>query len=214
MAFLTTSNKKSLLLATTYTFLMGIGMYLMYSIFNFQYATLGMINFFAFFLPLIILFTIVFCKKNFIWSEIGFQKTEKKHLLWLLPTLLAIITILIFSFQDASSLSGSQWFAIAVGLFMAMLIGVGEEVVYRGAVLHSFIKNRPVWIGMIISAVLFSLVHAVNVFGGMSTPDMLGQLQGTLITGLLYAPIAILLRNIWPLIIIHGLWDFSIVKTK
>jgi uncharacterized protein len=56
---------------------------------------------------------------------------------------------------------------------------------------------------MLARAMAFSLLHAVNVFGGVSLLSMCIQLVLTFLFGFLFAPLMIELNNILPLIIFH-----------
>lgn len=88
-----------------------------------------------------------------------------------------------------------------------MLVGLGEEIMYRGIVLHAFLTTRQVRWAMLVSAIGFSLLHAVNVLGGSPLPDVLQQLILTFLWGFFFAPLMLKLNNIVPLIIFHWLWD-------
>jgi hypothetical protein len=61
---------------------------------------------------------------------------------------------------------------------------------------------------MFVSAIAFSLLHAVNVFGGMALLNVPMQLIMTFLFGFLLAPLMLKLNNIVPLILFHWLWDF------
>ncbi len=61
---------------------------------------------------------------------------------------------------------------------------------------------------MLVSAIAFSLLHAVNVFGGVPLLAVPIQLLNTFQFGFFFAPLMLKLNNILPLIIYHWLWDF------
>jgi len=61
---------------------------------------------------------------------------------------------------------------------------------------------------MFVSAIGFSLLHAVNVFGGVPLLGVPMQLITTFLFGFLLAPLMLKLNNILPLILFHWLWDF------
>lgn len=79
---------------------------------------------------------------------------------------------------------------------------------YRGIVLHAFLTTNRVRWAMLVSAIAFSLLHAVNVFGGVALLGVPMQLIMTFLFGFLLAPLMLKLNNIVPLIIFHWLWDF------
>lgn len=81
---------------------------------------------------------------------------------------------------------------------------------YRGIVLHAFLTTNQVRWAMLVSAFGFSLLHVVNVFGGMLLLGVPTQLIMTFLFGFLLAPLMLKLNNIVPLMIFHWLWDFVV----
>jgi membrane protease YdiL (CAAX protease family) len=105
-------------------------------------------------------------------------------------------------------LSAAQWQLFAIAGFTTLLVGLGEETMYRGIVLHAFLTTNRVRWAMLVSAIGFSLLHAVNVFGGVPLLTVPAQLISTFLFGFLLAPLMLKLNNIVPLMIFHWLWDF------
>ena len=105
-----------------------------------------------------------------------------------------------------------NWRTFAFFGFVTLLIGTGEELAFRGILLHSFLGRQSsrtrVALAMLVSAVGFALLHSVNYFGGEPLPDMLRQLVYTFRWGMVFAPLMLRLKNIIPLMIVHWLWDF------
>ncbi|WNZ43761.1 CPBP family intramembrane metalloprotease [Leptolyngbya boryana CZ1] len=75
-------------------------------------------------------------------------------------------------------------------------------------VLHAFLTTGRVRWAMLVSAIAFALLHAVNVFGGVPLLAVPIQLLNTFQFGFFFAPLMLKLNNILPLIIFHWLWDF------
>jgi membrane protease YdiL (CAAX protease family) len=92
---------------------------------------------------------------------------------------------------------------LAVAGFTTLLVGLGEETMYRGIVLHAFLTTNRVRFAMLVSAIAFSLLHAVNVFGGVSLLSVPAQLIMTFLLGFFFAPLMLKLNNILPLMIFH-----------
>lgn len=82
---------------------------------------------------------------------------------------------------------------------------------FRGILLRGALARYNVIASLLISAVGFSLLHSVNIFGGEPTNEVGSQMFATLMDGLFMAPIAILVGNLIQLIIAHFLWDFILL---
>ncbi len=202
------------LTAFIYTVLIGIGMYTMHHIYGIKYGESEMVKPLVWFELVMTIFAFFMAKKYFSWQELGFGKINFKNILWFVPMLI-IGTILLlylgyFIITNADSITPEQWQLFSLVCVTTLLVGVSEELVYRGIVFSSFVKDSKVK-AVFISAITFSLLHSVNVFGGLEFGGMFGQLVMTLISGLFYAFVRMKINNIIPLIIFHWLWDFCLM---
>lgn len=199
--------------ALVYIAIMGGGMIYLSS----QGITYGSPEMFDVFWPILILLNIVnvcFVLRFFGWRNAGFGKLDATQLIWLLPlvSLLAYKWYISLGAMSAFPFGGPQWSSIAFFGFVTSMIGTGEELAFRGILLHSFLGTQAsrsrVALAMFVSAVGFALLHSVNVFGGEPLEDMLGQLLYTFRFGMLFAPLMLRLKNIIPLMVVHWLWDW------
>lgn len=83
-----------------------------------------------------------------------------------------------------------------------LLVAVSEETIVRGYILNNLLDSFPKWVALVISALLFALLHLLN-------PDfnwlgMLGIFTGGLLLGLNY----IYTRNLWFGMALHFAWNF------
>lgn len=101
----------------------------------------------------------------------------------------------------------ASW-AFAAPLLLAIVVGVGEELVYRKVVLSSLLRTTSPRRAIVLSAVMFSALHVVNVFGGQSGVDTTRQLISTFVAGLAYAVMYLYTRRIAWLIVAHAMWDY------
>ncbi|WP_243342925.1 CPBP family glutamic-type intramembrane protease [Anaerococcus sp. AGMB09787] len=60
----------------------------------------------------------------------------------------------------------------------------------------------------LFSAIVFSLLHSVNILGGLPINQVLSQFITTLSSGLYYVVVYMAAKNIALPIIFHGLWDY------
>jgi membrane protease YdiL (CAAX protease family) len=62
---------------------------------------------------------------------------------------------------------------------------------------------------IILSALVFGLLHTSNLFAGYSLGFVVGQILLAFGLGLTYAVIRLRTGSIWPVIILHGLYDYA-----
>ncbi len=199
--------------ALTYTAIMGAGM----AYLSQQGIVYGSPDMFGIFWPILILLNVVnviFVVRFFGWRNAGFGKLDATQLIWLVPLAAFILYKWSVSLgaMSAFPFGAPEWTTFAFFGFVTLMIGTGEELAFRGILLHSFLgkadSRARVAIAMLVSAIGFSLLHSVNVFGGEPVPDVLGQMAYTFRSGMLFAPLMLRLRNIIPLMIAHWLFDF------
>lgn len=212
----TTAENKPLIgicAALIYIAIMGMGMAYLGS----QGISYGSPEMFGPFWPILIVLNLVnifFVVRFFGWRNAGFGRLDAGQLVWFLPfmALLAYKWYVSLSAMSAFPADSPSWRAFAFFGFATLLVGTGEELAFRGILLHAFLGERQgrarVALAMLISAVGFSLLHAVNVLGGESLPNTLWQLVYTFLWGMMFAPLMLRLKNIIPLMIAHWLWDF------
>jgi membrane protease YdiL (CAAX protease family) len=98
--------------------------------------------------------------------------------------------------------------SVAVNGFAA---GALEELVFRGLILSLLLSggsedHNPsnTWWAIIISALLFSLPHALNLFVGHAETRVVAQLIWAFLLGIVFACLRIRGRSIWPVAVLHG----------
>lgn len=97
-----------------------------------------------------------------------------------------------------------------------LLIGICEEFLCRGWLLNEFLERygetkKGVWYSIVISGIIFGLMHIGNIFTvGQSVSMTITQMISATGTGILFGLIYYKTKNIWSVIFLHGLWDFSL----
>ena len=105
-------------------------------------------------------------------------------------------------------------------LLGCILIGITEEFLCRGWLLNEFLERysetkKEVWYSIIMSGVIFGLMHISNIFyTGQSIPDTITQVISASSTGIIFGLIYYKTKNIWSVIILHALWDFSLLLSE
>jgi len=194
-----------------YIFIMAIGMSVMHYGFGGQYGDNNMMNVLIFVEIILSLFTIYSVKKYSTWKESGFDKLSWKGFLWLVPgfTVMTIFTFKLFATSLGNIDKHTALVLLTTGITIVM-VGFSEEVMFRGILLHWSLKKYGILPSVLISSIGFSLLHSVNYFGGESIPLVISQLISTFLFGLFAALVALKLKNIFPLIISHFMWDFQL----
>lgn len=141
------------------------------------------------------------------WKGTGFQPLTNRRDLWLYalpaaPVLVPLVSILIYGFAPLS------FGSVLTFLLLALLVGFVEEAAFRGLILQALLP-RGRWLAVIVSSVLFGLMHLMNGLAGSSPADLLVQLGYTIAFGFGWAAVSLRTRSIWPLVIIHALIDFG-----
>ncbi len=106
------------------------------------------------------------------------------------------------------ALGGLQWESISFseelfsGILVMMLVAFSEELVFRGYILRNLMKSFNKWISLIISALLFTLVHLTN--PGIPVIGIINIVLGGLLLGLAF----IVSKNLWMPVMFHFTWNF------
>lgn len=144
------------------------------------------------------------------WADIGFPFSRKKisyfvvgyllfafGLLGFIEFSLASATIDAEKLDSISSLTPKTTTARIIFIFMGLVAGLSEEIVYRGFAIKALISNKiNKWFAVLIAAIPFIFQHGLK-----STDQFLWFLSWGLLFGLLF----VLLKKLNVLIVIHWL---------
>ena len=150
-------------------------------------------------------------KKFYIWEDIGFSKINKKNLIWFVPYIFILIPM-IYTFiegiyKNISSFDSITWISIFMILIGTITAGFSEEVMFRGMLLNDLKNKISLKNAMIISSLGFSILHITTIFSGKTLIEALANVIVSSLLGFSFAPLAIILNNILPLVIFHILWN-------
>ena len=89
--------------------------------------------------------------------------------------------------------------------------GALEEIVFRGLILSLWLssdledqKLNHAWRAIVVSALFFSLSHALNLFVGHAEARVIAQLVWSFLLGAVFGCLRIVGRSIWPVAVLHG----------
>lgn len=199
-------NKKEVAIALGYTALMAIGMYVAYHVFGYKYEDKGIVNVLIYFEMIMSIYALTIYLKKYRGSS--FKKIEIFPI-FIIYSVLIILNAVLFIFHKAYLAYGDT---LVTMFITTILIGFSEELIYRGIVLSGLLKNHSKIKAIVYSAILFSLLHAVNIFAAFPLSSVAFQMVNTFIHGVVAAYFAIKLKNIGPLIVYHCLWDLMMLS--
>jgi membrane protease YdiL (CAAX protease family) len=115
------------------------------------------------------------------------------------------VTIAILSLMGVAHIGGyTPGQALLAAVNMSVLSAVGEEIIFRGVVFRIFEEMFGTLVALLVSAVLFGLIHLGN-HGATLT----GGIAIALEAGVLLAVSYMLVRNLWLPIGLHFGWNFA-----
>jgi len=143
----------------------------------------------------------------FRWKGLSFARPDWKEairLMWL-PGLF-IIGMLGGAFTGTLP-AGSVIFWIFLN---SMIVGISEEWAYRGILLKPLRERFPVMTAAILTSVIFGMSHALNGFVTGDFGKALVQAVAASMSGLLFTALRLRTGSLLPVMVLHGLWDFSV----
>lgn len=128
---------------------------------------------------------------------------------------LPLLIILLFNI-DLKSLFSANIFDTLSLLIFAVLVGFAEEFLCRGWIQNEMIErygdNRcHVTISILLSGLLFGLMHIINIFAGQGIIETLSQILQAMAAGFFLGAVYYRSKNIWLVILLHAFWDFALM---
>jgi membrane protease YdiL (CAAX protease family) len=140
------------------------------------------------------------------WRDIGLDKLApaRSLLLTWLPMLYIVLGLglaVAFGLPPAAVL---LWV-----LFNTFLVGLSEELMFRGVLLQAFRNTVSIWPAVWLTTLAFGAIHTLNVFltGDLRAASI--QSAAAALSGLLFIALRLRTGSLWPPIVVHGLWDFA-----
>lgn len=96
-------------------------------------------------------------------------------------------------------------------LVNTLLVGISEEVMFRGILFQALRSRLSIWPAIGITSLLFGAIHILNIswLGGISLAML--QAGAAFSTGMLLMAVRVRTRSLDPAIILHAAWDFCAV---
>ncbi len=102
---------------------------------------------------------------------------------------------------------------IALLALECFCVGLFEEMAFRGVVFLGILERRSaraldIVIGIIISSVIFGVVHSLNFFY-MSPGAVLQQIGYSFLIGAMCSVVLVRTKNIWLCVVLHAIFNFG-----
>lgn len=143
----------------------------------------------------------------FRWTGVGFRRAD-----WLDSLRLMWLPLLMIAGFLAAGMQGTVPPPTVIGwVFLnCLFVGISEEWAFRGILLKPFREKQPLLTAVIVTSVIFGLAHALNGFVIGNFGAALGQAVAAAMSGFLFTALRLRTRSLWPVMLLHGLWDFSV----
>lgn len=135
------------------------------------------------------------------WGRVGFRRATPRQVLWALPVALPMLVNLYPGLKPGGPAQ------VAGFLGLALLVGFVEESVFRGLMLRA-LEPRGVSRAVVITTVLFSVTHLMNIMAGEAGLQAGLQLLYSAAIGFAFTALALRTGVLWPLVVVHALIDF------
>ena len=125
--------------------------------------------------------------------------------MWLAPALVLAPALLRALGVDYGAYASG---VVATTLFAGLLVGFVEEVLCRGVVVTLLRRGgSSEWVVMVVSSVIFALLHSANALSGMAPATVAVTVVYTFGFGVaMYLTLRVTGNLVWP-ILLHGLFD-------
>ena len=103
-------------------------------------------------------------------------------------------------------------------LFVSRTAGIKEEVVFRGVIISTLMrqwKDRNLFRqAALVSGIVFGLIHAANIFAGADPLQTLFQVIGSVSVGFIFAAVYLRTGSILPCMFYHALHDIIAIACE
>ncbi|KRN88826.1 CPBP family intramembrane glutamic endopeptidase [Ligilactobacillus ceti] len=199
-------EKAALWAALVYMGIMMIGMYVMKHHFQINYDQPQMVSVLVYFMPFSAGSALIFYYKFF--RGTAFKKLKLNF--WIIEFFIAaiILAALQIYFGNYQGKDMSLVWTIVGTTFM---VGIGEEMLFRGIIFNAFKEKHGVYAAVLISAVIFGALHITNILGGESLSKAIFQCCSAALTGIVFAWVYYKTENLIPTMLYHWVWDMFLI---
>lgn len=162
------------------------------------------------------IFLLIIRKKWYIFKEkkINFGESIKLCL----PILVLSVIIALANATELIGTNVNVNNLISLVIYV-VLIGFFEEIFFRGIIENELLEKysgnkKEILISIIISGVVFGVVHLTNLLAGQDLLTTMMQFVQTTAIGILFGTVYYKTRNVWAMIFLHSFYDFSVLLSE
>ncbi|MBU1020967.1 MAG: CPBP family intramembrane metalloprotease [Firmicutes bacterium] len=127
--------------------------------------------------------------------------------------LIALNNFPIIAFFSGRVSLSSPVYTVYLFAIECLSIGFFEEIIFRGMILLFILQRlsrskRSTFYAIILSSVIFSATHLLNLFGGASLGNTLMQMGYSFLTGMMWATLYLKTKNLWVIMLLHATYNF------
>lgn len=129
--------------------------------------------------------------------------------MWSIPILMIIASAARIAVNDWGARGAEYMVALGVGV---LLVGVAEETTFRGIAVRAMRgSTRSEFVVLVVTSLLFGVVHGVNILNGAPLGNTLAQIGAATIGGAGFFIVLRLPGKLVYAMLLHALWDFGIL---
>jgi membrane protease YdiL (CAAX protease family) len=160
-------------------------------------------------------FLFLFLLIRFGYGHLFRWRWNKDIAIILIPAVLVALNNLpisaIVNGRTAIHASSIELLAFVVDVFST---GWFEEIIFRSMILVVIMQymeqtKKGLFMGIVISSVIFGVLHIANVFQGAAIPATLQQVLYSTLTGMLFSSVFLLTKNIWVTMLVHIVYNIT-----
>ena len=149
------------------------------------------------------------------WRETGLSGESQGGTLYAAPAMLLSAFFLVIAGVLASQSDEALFSVISPGTLATLalitfLVGLFEEMLFRGVLQHGAIKAVGEIGGVLVVSFLFGVMHYVNWVNGQPLAETHMQVFHAGTAGILYGALRLRTGVLWPSVVVHAVWDFSV----
>ena len=91
-----------------------------------------------------------------------------------------------------------------------LLVGFSEEVMFRGLLFPALRSRIRIWPAIWLTSAIFGVAHVANVLATGALTMAMAQAVAATMSGLVFMAILLRTGSLWPCILFHAAWDFSL----
>jgi membrane protease YdiL (CAAX protease family) len=158
---------------------------------------------------LVVCIVVAYIKLKHEYDIFNFNLTTFIYGLWLGSFIFIVFVLNILTNIETIRTIDFTRTTIVLLIFSNITVGLFEEILCRGIIFNSFLKNNTPIHAALISSGLFGAVHLLNLTHSNDYIATMTQIIYATFLGILFAAIYYVTKNIWSVIFLHSALDIS-----